>query len=79
VYFDGRDHINSDVANAVCDGLVAKLVQREEPNDLTARWLERPYFEVHYDFILVPRTLGSFDGNLQIEMQVSALQPESLT
>jgi catechol 1,2-dioxygenase len=79
VYFDGGDYLNSDVANAVRDGLVAKLVQREDPNDLADRGLKGAYFELHYDFILVPRTLGSFDGNFETELQISALQPENLS
>jgi catechol 1,2-dioxygenase len=43
-----------DVANAVRDGLVARLVRRDDPKDLSARGLHKPYFEVRYDFILVP-------------------------
>jgi catechol 1,2-dioxygenase len=56
VYFEGGDYLNSDVANAVCEDLVAKLVRREDPNDLAARGLDKPYFEVRFDFILVPHT-----------------------
>jgi catechol 1,2-dioxygenase len=54
VYFDGGDYLNSDVANAVREDLVAKLVRREDSNDLAARGLDKPYFEVSLDFILVP-------------------------
>jgi catechol 1,2-dioxygenase len=54
LYFDGGDYLNSDVANAVREGLVAQLVQHDDPNDLAARGLHKPYFEVRYDFILVP-------------------------
>jgi catechol 1,2-dioxygenase len=57
VYFDGGEYLTSDVANAVRDGLIAKLVRREDPNDIADRGLRKPYFEVHYDFILVPRSL----------------------
>jgi catechol 1,2-dioxygenase len=77
VYFEGGDYLNSGVANAVRDGLVAELVQRENANDLAARGFKKPYCEVRYDFILVPRTLSSLDGNLETEMQLSALQPEN--
>jgi len=38
----------------LCDGLVARLVRRDDPKDLSARGLHKPYFEVRYDFILVP-------------------------
>jgi catechol 1,2-dioxygenase len=55
VFFDGGDYLHTDVANAVRDGLVAQLVRRHRPNDLAARGLHSPYFEVHFDFILVPR------------------------
>jgi catechol 1,2-dioxygenase len=54
LYFDGGDYVNSDVANAVRDGLVVQLVRRDDPTDLAARGLDRPYFEVRYDFVLVP-------------------------
>jgi catechol 1,2-dioxygenase len=54
LYFDGGDYVNSDVANAVRDGLVAQLVRRDDPTDLAARGLDSPYFEVCYDFVLVP-------------------------
>jgi catechol 1,2-dioxygenase len=54
VYFDGGDYLNSDVANAVREDLVAKLVRRKDSNDLANRGLDKPYFEVSLDFILVP-------------------------
>jgi catechol 1,2-dioxygenase len=53
LYFRGGDYLDSDVANAVREGLVAQLIRRDDPNDLAARGLRRPYFEVRYDFILV--------------------------
>jgi catechol 1,2-dioxygenase len=54
LYFDGGDYLDSDVANAVREGLVAQLVRRDDPNELAARGLHKPYFEVRYEFILVP-------------------------
>jgi catechol 1,2-dioxygenase len=54
LYFEGGDYLNSDVANAVREGLVVKLVRRDDPSDLAARGLLKPYFEAHYDFMLVP-------------------------
>jgi catechol 1,2-dioxygenase len=54
LYFDGGDYLSSDVANAVREGLVAQLIRHEDPNDLSARGLYKPYFEVRHDFILVP-------------------------
>jgi catechol 1,2-dioxygenase len=54
LYFDGGDYLKSDVANAVREGLVAKLVRRDDASDLAARGLSKPYFEVRHDFVLVP-------------------------
>jgi catechol 1,2-dioxygenase len=54
LYFDGGDYLNSDVARAVRDNLVVQLVRRDGPDDLTVRRLGKPYFEVRYDFILLP-------------------------
>jgi catechol 1,2-dioxygenase len=54
LYFDGGDYLDSDVANAVRDGLVVRLVRRDDPEDLAARGLRKPYFEVCHNFILVP-------------------------
>ena len=34
LYFDGGDYLDSDVANAVREHLVAKLVRRDHPDDL---------------------------------------------
>jgi catechol 1,2-dioxygenase len=59
LYFAGGDYLDSDVANAVRDQLVANLVRRDHPDDLATRGLHNPYFEVHYDFILVPSGSGS--------------------
>jgi catechol 1,2-dioxygenase len=56
VYFEGGEYLNSDVANAVRGDLVAKLIRREDPKDLTARGLDKPYFEASFDFILAPLT-----------------------
>jgi catechol 1,2-dioxygenase len=60
VYFEGGEYLESDVANAVREDLIAKLVRREDPNDLAARGLTKPYFEVRYDFVLVPQTSRTF-------------------
>ena len=55
LYFDGGEYLKTDVANAVRDGLIAQLVRRNHPNELAARGLHKPYFEVDFDFILAPR------------------------
>ena len=71
VYFDGGVYLSSDVANAVRQDLIAKLVRREDPNDLAARGLDQPYFEVSFDFILLPHTPGAL-----ISMQKSTSELE---
>ncbi|QJP13462.1 catechol 1,2-dioxygenase [Starkeya sp. ORNL1] len=55
LYFDGGEYLNSDVASAVRDDLVAQLIRCDNPKDLASRGLHKPYFEVRYDFVLVPQ------------------------
>jgi catechol 1,2-dioxygenase len=74
LYFDGGDYLDSDVANAVREHLVAKLVRRAHPDDLAARGLHEPYFEVHYDFILVPLVPRTFDREIETATQMSHFQ-----
>jgi catechol 1,2-dioxygenase len=69
LYFDGDDYLKSDVANAVREGLIAKVIRREDSGDLNARGLNNPYFEVHYDFVLMPQMSGAFAGRLETAMQ----------
>jgi catechol 1,2-dioxygenase len=59
LYFESGDYLDSDVANAVREDLVARLVRRDDPKELAARGLHRPYFEVRYDFMLVPLHAGA--------------------
>lgn len=54
LYFDGGDYLHTDVANAVREGLIARLVRRDHPDELSARGLSKPYYEVHSDFVLMP-------------------------
>jgi catechol 1,2-dioxygenase len=56
LYFDGGDYLLTDVANAVRDGLITKWVRRDHATELTARGLNSPFYEVHFDFVLVPRS-----------------------
>jgi catechol 1,2-dioxygenase len=51
LYFEGGKYLNSDVANAVRDGLTVKLSKRDAPSASTLRG---PYFEASCDFILTP-------------------------
>jgi catechol 1,2-dioxygenase len=54
IYFRDGQYLNSDVASAVRDGLVASLKRNENPEDLSAKGLSLPYYEVRYDFVLAP-------------------------
>ena len=77
VYFHGGDYLESDVANAVREGLIAKLVRREDPNDVAERGLKHPYFEVHCDFILVPKLPDTFSEQVEGAMPTGTLPLES--
>ena len=52
IYFKGGNYLESDVANAVRDGLVADLVRHDTSEDIASRHLDKPYYEVRYDFVL---------------------------
>jgi catechol 1,2-dioxygenase len=56
LYFEGGDYLTSDVAKAVREDLIVKLVRHEDPNDLAVRGLDKPYFEARFNFVLIPRT-----------------------
>ena len=55
IYFEGGDYLESDVANAVRKSLVAPLIRRDDLKELADWGFRKPYFEVRYDFVLVPR------------------------
>jgi catechol 1,2-dioxygenase len=65
LYFEGGDYLDSDVANAVREELVAKLIRRDDLTDVAARGLRKPYFELNYDFALVPSEVA--DGRRQAQ------------
>jgi len=52
IYFHGGAYIDDDVAKAVRDGLVANLTHHAAPEEIAARGLDRPYYQVQYDFAL---------------------------
>ncbi|MFM0284486.1 dioxygenase [Paraburkholderia sediminicola] len=54
IYFQGGKYIESDVANAVRDGLVVPLHRKESKTDLAARHLQQAFWEINYDFTLIP-------------------------
>lgn len=59
LYFKGGKYLGNDVANAVRDGLVAELVVHDSAKDLASRGLDKPYYEVRYDFTLAPKGVGA--------------------
>lgn len=52
VYFKGGQWLDDDAVNGVREGLVAELVRHEDPDDIAARGLTQPFFEVTYDYVL---------------------------
>ena len=54
LYFEGGEYLDNDVANAVRDGLIARLVYRNSSADLVTRELSLPFYELCYDFKLTP-------------------------
>jgi catechol 1,2-dioxygenase len=54
IYFLGGQYLDSDVANAVRDGLVATLMRHDDEKEITSRGLDRPYYTVAYEFELPP-------------------------
>lgn len=54
IYFLGGQYLDSDVANAVRDGLVATLERRDDEKEMRSRGLDRPYYVVSYEFVLPP-------------------------
>ena len=56
LYFNGGQYLENDVANGVRDGLVVDLTRHDSPAELAAKGVDRPYFEVRYDFVLMRRS-----------------------
>jgi catechol 1,2-dioxygenase len=54
VFFEGSEWVNDDCVDAVKPGLVTKLEKHDDPRDYQQRGLDRPYYTVNYDFVLVP-------------------------
>ena len=52
VYFRGGRYLESDVANAVRDELIVDLIRHDTAESLASRGLDKPYYEVRYDFVL---------------------------
>ncbi|MBN3787665.1 dioxygenase [Burkholderia sp. Ac-20353] len=54
LYFTGDQYLDSDVANAVRDGLVVDLIQHASEKDQLNRSLSVPFYELTYHFVLSP-------------------------
>jgi catechol 1,2-dioxygenase len=52
IYFVGGEYLESDVANAVRDGLVAQLQRHDDTRAISAYGLSSPFYTVRYDFVL---------------------------
>jgi len=46
--------VNDDCAGCVKDDLVSRLEKHDDPSDYRQRGLDKPYYTVNYDFVLVP-------------------------
>lgn len=55
LYFEGDEYLESDVANAVRDGLVLKLERSESAADAQRLGLDGSFYTVGLDFVLTPR------------------------
>jgi len=47
-------YLDSDVANAVRDGLLIELLRIDDPAEIAKHGFEGPYFDAAYDFVLTP-------------------------
>jgi catechol 1,2-dioxygenase len=54
LYFEGGSYLDSDVANAVRDGLIVPLTRHNDPDELARRGLTAAFLEARYDFALTP-------------------------
>jgi catechol 1,2-dioxygenase len=52
LYFEGDEYLDSDVANAVRDGLVLPLVRHDSPAEAERRGLSGGFYEARCDFVL---------------------------
>lgn len=63
LYFEGGQYLDSDVANAVRDGLVLPLTRHDDPADIARRGLIGPFYEARYDFALAPEAQDAARAN----------------
>ncbi|MEU9454523.1 dioxygenase [Streptomyces sp. NPDC048277] len=59
LYFEEGEYLESDVANAVRDGLVLKPVLVEAPDRIKAHGLTESFVDARYDFVMSPARAAS--------------------
>lgn len=57
LFMPGDPWLDSDVASAVKDPLVAAVEGRDDPAAIRERGLDRPFFETTYDLVLAPNSV----------------------
>jgi len=55
IYFEGDPWLHDDTISSVKPGLVVRLAKRDQPEELRARGLDRPFHTAAFDFVLLPR------------------------
>lgn len=56
LYFLGDEYLDSDVANAVRDGLVLRVERHDDAAAMKETGLSTPFYTVRYDFVLPPES-----------------------
>jgi catechol 1,2-dioxygenase len=64
LFLEGGAHLDDDTIGAVKPELTGRLEKHDDPEQLSRRGLDRPFFTYAYDFALVPATSkeGAEDG-----------------
>ena len=65
LFFEGGEHLDDDTIGAVKAELTGRLEKHDDPDQLSRRGLDRPFFTYAYDFALVLATSeeGAGDGS----------------
>ena len=65
LFLEGGEHLDDDTIGAVKAELTGRLEKHDDPEQLSRRGLDRPFFTYAYDFALVPATSekGAGDGS----------------
>jgi protocatechuate 3,4-dioxygenase beta subunit len=54
IYFEGDPWLHDDTISSVKPGLVIRLARHDQPEQLRARGLDRPFYTGAFDFVLRP-------------------------